>query len=139
MVSPALGFAPGPAPTLPTNAGGAMAQSQAVPVRVLDANNNPLAGRTVTLVSSNPAVVSVPASVVSDANGNASYLATAQGLGSCDVTETSEGKSATTHFEVGSSQTVASVQVHALRNHPGTSPARSLFPAKIPCPIQSQR
>lgn len=88
-----------------------MASAQTVVVKVLDANNNPLPGRTVALSNSNPAVVSVPASCTSDVNGNASYLATAVGLGTAVVTETCEGKTSTTTFPVGSSETVATIQV----------------------------
>lgn len=88
-----------------------MPSVQQVPVTVLNAANAPLAGRVVTLVSSNPAVATVPPSVVSDATGVATYPVTAVGLGACDITETSEGKSATTHVTVGSSDTVASVDV----------------------------
>ncbi|MEO7963440.1 MAG: Ig-like domain-containing protein [Gemmatimonadaceae bacterium] len=65
-------------------------ESMQLTVSVLDANGNPLTGRTITWSSSNTGTVSV----------SSSGVATGTGLGSATITASSEGKSATARIMV---------------------------------------
>jgi hypothetical protein len=95
-----------------TPASGSVAVGQSIPltVTVLDASGSAVAGQLVTLVSSVPADVTVPASVTTNAAGQATFNATGAAAGSSNVTATANtvSSSAVAVTVTGASGTTAS-------------------------------
>lgn len=81
---PEIALTPGSA-SLPTGGEATLA------VAFSDGLGNPIAGATVALASSDPSHVAVPATVVTDGAGAATFVATAVGAGSANVTASADG------------------------------------------------